>query len=133
MAFKVGQRVKWVTDFNGGVRGINAPAIGSEGYIVSTAQERNPRSKWEWIVSFPGSGVTAGSELPAELFFCDSCNIAPLTPPAVDTWATEAVRKVTKPQHTEPERVIDEEEVKERLREFDRTLRGIGVSIFRNL
>ena len=27
---------------------------------------------------------------------------APLTPPAEDAWATEAVRKVTKPQHVEP-------------------------------
>lgn len=29
-------------------------------------------------------------------------HLAPLTPPAVDTWAEDAVRKVTKPQHLEP-------------------------------
>lgn len=28
--------------------------------------------------------------------------LAPLTPPAVDTWASDAVRKVTKPIHVEP-------------------------------
>ncbi len=30
------------------------------------------------------------------------CCFAPLTPPAADTWAADAVRKVTKPQHVEP-------------------------------
>jgi hypothetical protein len=28
--------------------------------------------------------------------------LIPLTPPASDAWATEAVRRVTKPLHTEP-------------------------------
>ena len=31
--------------------------------------------------------------------------LAPLTPPAEDAWAADAVRKVTKPLHTEPVKV----------------------------
>jgi hypothetical protein len=31
-------------------------------------------------------------------------HLAPLTPPAEDAWAADAVRKVTKPQHVEPVR-----------------------------
>ena len=29
-------------------------------------------------------------------------HLAPLTPPAEDTWAADAVKRVTKPQHVEP-------------------------------
>jgi hypothetical protein len=95
-AFKVGDRVR-VVSCDANAHGESA--IGHAG----TIDGRGDHFMYEWTLKI--------DDLPS-LWFFDSRHLAPLTPPAEDAWAADAVRKVTKPQHVEPE-------VAERLREFD--------------
>lgn len=89
--FKVGDRVRITTDADG----IREEVAGKEAVIIGRAT--NPQDG-DWAIAIfdappppnPGPWVAW------------SRHLRPATPPAVSTWAADAVRKVTKPQHLEP-------------------------------
>lgn len=82
--FKVGQRVRIVAYKKEDIREV---PLGAEGIIALAMVDGM------WGVDFIGY---LGSRI------CASFQLAPLTDPGADAWATDAVRKVTKPLHVEP-------------------------------
>jgi hypothetical protein len=89
--FKVGDRVRVVAD-----NCSNPRYVGREGTVVDTDSVHRGHSSGERM---PYQVALDG--YPNDTFFA-ARHIAPLTPPAEDAWAADAVRKVTKPQHVEP-------------------------------
>ena len=112
--FKVGDRVRYVNT-------ILNPMVptGTEGVVVGI----DPWVRDPVRVDFAGSDRTWSVYVHS---------IAPLTPPAEDAWASEQVRKVTKPQHVEPvapERpCVVETDALDMERALDRAMREIGLN-----
>src|SRR5688572_23165237 len=100
--FKVGDRVRVIDG-----RGRERRVIGLCGTVVRNCLTVYPTPLYEVTMDLAVDGEVS--------WLWRSHELAPLTPPAADAWAADAVRKVTKPQHVEPE-------VAERLREFDRLI-----------
>lgn len=68
--------------------------------------DKTGRGKWvglHYDVSVDGVGPRG--YLNRQIAF-EPHELQPLTPPAVDTWAADKVRQVTKPIHTEPASVV---------------------------
>lgn len=95
--FKVNQRVKIVgaasrdEEFNRGV-------IGREGVIVGRSTKPY---HFPWVVEYDGAPIGMNDFGVGRAAF-RSQDLVPLTDPHADAWATDAVRKVTKPLHVEP-------------------------------
>ena len=91
-SFKVGDRVRRVRT-GPNERGLMSIPFGAEGTVTSGTYHPSYSPQPVVGVAFDGgrySGIVFASTL------------APLTPPAEDAWAADAVRKVTKPVHVEP-------------------------------
>ena len=86
--FKVGDRVR-VVDVDPSCW-IDKKLVGDTGTIRTSGTER------DWIVDLDNNRpIFVGGWMEF-----DSCHLAPLTPPAIDQWAAEQVKRVTKPQPT---------------------------------
>jgi hypothetical protein len=103
--FKVGQRARIIDGIWGYWIGREVEIIGPLGTYPLFPDEYAISRPEPWHAEDEG----------VKTFSAPARHLAPLTPPAADAWAADAVRKVTKPQHVEPE-------VAERLREFDRLI-----------
>ncbi len=90
--FKVGDRVRIVAIDPRAEPDVLA-LLGQETVIVGAGEH------YEWRIG------PQRPHCPAMLlgfYEFDSIHLAPLTPPAADTWAADKVKQVTKPQHVEP-------------------------------
>ena len=98
--FKVGDRVRVIGAEKNSYA--LARAIGHEGIIVS-ADPPHSDPDYIWVVDVPSlPHWSPFKDLPDTQYFARSCDIAPLTPPAADAWATEQVKKWTKPEPAAP-------------------------------
>lgn len=94
MIYKVGDRVRVVAIHVPGIDAhLVAPAVGMAGTVMSLWERR------VGVLVTLDSGPLNAEGQPS--WFFASSELAPLLPPAADTWAADAVRKVTKPQHVE--------------------------------
>ena len=86
--FKVGDRVKRAREIVGhAFCAAETPLpIGATGTVTEVGD-------WIWVNPDGNESRNWG---------CAPESLEPLTPPAADAWAADAVRKVTKPQHVEP-------------------------------
>lgn len=90
--FHINQRVKATRD-SLKCRGSQVSA-GTEGTVMDTNASTWFGGGPFYAVRF--DGVRGRDE--DDCWLCRSDHLAPLTPPAVDAWALEAVKRVTKPQ-----------------------------------
>ena len=91
-SFKVGDRVRRVRT-GPNERGLMSIPLGAEGTVTRGTYHPSYSPQPVVGVAFDGgrySGIVFASTL------------APLTPPAADTWAADKVKQVTQPLHTEP-------------------------------
>ena len=127
--FKVGDRVRIVAISRSATPEFRA-IIGREGTIVGRYD--GGKKFHPWIVRYDGPDSGIANEFGCNQAAFRSRDLAPLTPPAEDAWASEQVRKVTKPQHVEPvahERpCVVETDALDMERALDRAMRGIGLN-----
>ena len=93
--FKVGDRVRIITTGHYARAGDEGIVVLPLGLHAGRGQHQVPR----YGVDVVGRPCPIGPGTHA-LFL--SSSLAPLTPPAEDAWAADAVRKVTRPVHVEP-------------------------------
>ena len=89
--FKVGDRVRVVS-----ADGVALPCLGREATVIAVNCDI-----WPYRIMVDGVPSKAANGA----WSADPHELAPLTPPAEDTWVADAVRKVTKPLHTGPVKV----------------------------
>lgn len=100
--FKVGQRVRYTGIGVWIPRGAEGTVLIGRGYEPNANGVRNTTRY--------GVAIDGHRHLSADgLWAIQQRYLAPLTPPAEDTWAADKVRQVTKPQHVEP--VVTKERV----------------------
>jgi hypothetical protein len=88
--FKVGQRVRKIAYYRRNCP-LELVPVGAEGTIVGTDTD------YQWRVVYDNfQAKTHGC------YFADSFMLAPITDPEADSWAADAVRKVTKPEPVAP-------------------------------
>lgn len=94
--FKPGDRVRVIANK------YSPEIIGCEAVLLH--RELLNHEEPHWYIDVVGRGTGAC------FHYCALVHeIAPLTPPAADTWAADKVRLVTKPLHVEPVRVRETE------------------------
>jgi len=92
--FKVGDRVRVIAvEFGEGADWL----IGKEGVIA--AKRPDHCEGFMWAVSIANQRCDTRRD---GCFIFEDYHLSPLTPPAADEWATEQVKKVTKPEPVAP-------------------------------
>lgn len=111
--FKVGDRVRKICPLRdedlARLERHSCIPVGEVGTIHS------PGETLDWRVRWDGYGVVSPC---GRRYAAMEYQLAPLTPPAEDTWAADKVRELVKPKPMDAER----EEVKRREREFDKAV-----------